>query len=171
MSALGHKRTYAAQKPMSAILPIATAKAKFRKRQCPLYPRKRTCAVQEPMSAMGQKRTCAVQLGLLRKQRSRARQNHPNFSERSRLCVYLDCATVLLDNDVVADGEPQPGAFSGRLGCKERIEHLFFHIRRNAGAIVTDRYFNPVTKVLGRGNNGRLIIPAVRFRSALSRRI
>src|SRR5215831_10457404 len=28
---------------------------------CQLYTRKRTCAVQEAMSALGQKRTCAVQ--------------------------------------------------------------------------------------------------------------
>ena len=34
MSALGQKRTYAAQQAMSALPPIATAKAKFRKRQC-----------------------------------------------------------------------------------------------------------------------------------------
>ena len=39
MSALGQKQTFAAQSP------------------CPLYPRKRTCAVQIGMSAMGQKRT------------------------------------------------------------------------------------------------------------------
>src|SRR4029453_10074981 len=42
---------------MSALLPIATAKADSRKRSCPLYPRKRTCAVQPGMSAKGQKRT------------------------------------------------------------------------------------------------------------------
>src|SRR5262249_60703731 len=42
MSALGHKRTCAAQKGMSALRPIATAKADIRKRSCPLYPRKRT---------------------------------------------------------------------------------------------------------------------------------
>jgi hypothetical protein len=42
---------------MSALHPITTAKAKFRNRPCPLYPRKRTCAVQLGMSAMGQKRT------------------------------------------------------------------------------------------------------------------
>ena len=41
MSALGQKRTYAVQKGMSALPPIATAKADFRKRPCPLYPRKR----------------------------------------------------------------------------------------------------------------------------------
>src|SRR4029450_4208979 len=61
LSALGQKQTYAVQQPMSALLPIATAKAYFRTRSCPLYPRKRTCAVQLRMSALGQKRTHAVQ--------------------------------------------------------------------------------------------------------------
>src|SRR5262245_66210508 len=49
---------------MSALHPIATAKADIRKRSCPLYPQKRTCAVQTPMSALGQKRTFAVQKGM-----------------------------------------------------------------------------------------------------------
>src|SRR5215468_2351698 len=60
MSALGQKPTYALQQSMSALHPIATAKAKFRKRPCLLYPRKRTCAVQRLMSALGQKRTLLV---------------------------------------------------------------------------------------------------------------
>src|SRR5262245_21873415 len=60
MSALGHKRTYAVQTDMSALPPIATEKANFRKRSCLLYPRKRTCAVQLGMSALGQKRTFCV---------------------------------------------------------------------------------------------------------------
>src|SRR5262249_31778707 len=45
MSALGQKPTYALQQAMSALHPIATAKANFRKGPCPLYPQKRTCAV------------------------------------------------------------------------------------------------------------------------------
>src|SRR5262245_29694816 len=57
MSALGHKRTFAVQKAMSALPLIATAKADFRERSCPLYSRKRTCAVRSSMSAKGQKRT------------------------------------------------------------------------------------------------------------------
>jgi hypothetical protein len=61
MSALGQKPTYAAQQVMSALLPIATAKANFRTRSCPLYPQKRTSAVHYLMSALGQKRTHAVQ--------------------------------------------------------------------------------------------------------------
>jgi hypothetical protein len=67
MSALGQKQTYALQQLMSALHPIATAKAKFRKRPCLLYPQKRTCAVHLPMSAMGQKRTsdnCRVKVAL-----------------------------------------------------------------------------------------------------------
>src|SRR5262245_25820455 len=57
MSALGHKQTCAAQNVMSALPPIATAKADIRTRSCLLCPRKRTCAVQLGMSALGQKRT------------------------------------------------------------------------------------------------------------------
>src|SRR5262249_19240913 len=55
MSALGHKRTCAVQEAMSALPPIATAKADFGERSCLLSPRKRTCAVQLGMSALGQK--------------------------------------------------------------------------------------------------------------------
>jgi hypothetical protein len=57
MSALGQKPTCAAQNAMSALASIATAKADIRKSSCLLYPRKRTCAVQLGMSALGQKRT------------------------------------------------------------------------------------------------------------------
>ena len=57
MSALGQKQTYAPQQAMSALPPIATAKADFRTRSCLLYPQKRTFAVQLGMSALGQKRT------------------------------------------------------------------------------------------------------------------
>src|SRR5262245_21946415 len=57
MSALGHKQTYALHKVMSALLPIATAKADIGKPSCLLYPRKQICAVQLGMSALGQKRT------------------------------------------------------------------------------------------------------------------
>src|SRR5262245_32578910 len=62
MSALGQKPTYASQQVMSALPPIATAKADFRTTSCLLYSQKRTCAVQLEMSALGQKRTfvCAV---------------------------------------------------------------------------------------------------------------
>src|SRR5262245_28820261 len=57
MSALGQKRTCAPHQRMSAL--PTTAKADSRKRSCLLYPRKRTCAVQLGMSALGQKQTLA----------------------------------------------------------------------------------------------------------------
>src|SRR5215510_6730579 len=53
-SALGHKQTYVLQKAMSALPPIATAKADSRKQSCLLYPQERTCAVQTQMSAKAQ---------------------------------------------------------------------------------------------------------------------
>src|SRR5262245_11814038 len=59
MSALSQKQTYAVQNVMSALPPIATAKADSRKRSCLLYPQKQTCAVHTLMSALGQKRTLA----------------------------------------------------------------------------------------------------------------
>ena len=68
MSALGQKQTHALRQRMSALPLIATAKADIRKRSCLLYPRKRTCAVQLGMSALGQKRTsptCADERFLL----------------------------------------------------------------------------------------------------------
>src|SRR5262245_12553126 len=61
MPALGHKRTNAAHRGMSALPPKATEIADSRKRSRPLYPRKRTCAAHKLMSALGQYRTCAVQ--------------------------------------------------------------------------------------------------------------
>src|SRR5262245_39192097 len=61
MSALGQKQTCALQRLMSALPPIATAKADFGKPSCPLYPRNRTCALQLGMSAKGQQRTSALQ--------------------------------------------------------------------------------------------------------------
>src|SRR5262245_37130261 len=57
MSALGQKQTDAVQNAMSALPPIANAKADIRKRPCPLYHQKRTCAAHTLLSALSQKRT------------------------------------------------------------------------------------------------------------------
>src|SRR5262249_1956039 len=57
MSALGQKQTCALQRLMSALPPIATAKADIGKLSCLLYPRKRTCAVQLRMSPLAQYQT------------------------------------------------------------------------------------------------------------------
>ena len=45
---------------------------------------------------------------------------------------------MLLDDDVAADGKATASAFSSRLGREERVEHLLFHVRRDAGAVVAN---------------------------------
>src|SRR5262249_16311685 len=85
MSALGQKQTCASQKAMSALPPIATAKADFRKRSCLLYPQKRSCAVQWSMSALGQKRTSWHLLNRLSGGREKRRRDRLNPRPRCLL--------------------------------------------------------------------------------------
>ena len=73
---------------------------------------------------------------------------------------------MLFENDVVADGEAEPGPFSGRFCCEEWIEHLFLHVWRNPGAIVPDSDFDPIPEVLGRSSERRFVVTSVRFCSA-----
>src|SRR5262249_55675001 len=78
---------------------------------------------------------------------------------------------MLLHNDVVTDGEPEPGSFSGGFRCEEGIEHLFLNVKRNTSAIVPDCYFDPVTEVLGAGSENGFVIFPIGFGFALGRRI
>ena len=68
---------------------------------------------------------------------------------------------MLLDDDVVADGEAKAGAFSGRFGREKRVEHLFFHVRRHTGAVVADSDFHTIAKVFGRGRESGLVVATV----------
>src|SRR5215813_6064699 len=76
---------------------------------------------------------------------------------------------MLLDNDVVTDGQPESGAFSSGFRGEERVEHLFFHVRRNAAAVVANCYLDTIAQVLGRGSQSWLVIAAIAFGSAFSR--
>jgi hypothetical protein len=78
---------------------------------------------------------------------------------------------MLLDDDVVADGKAKAGAFSGRLGREERVEHLFLHVRRHTGAVVANPDFNTIPKVLGRGRESRLVVATISLCSAPGRSI
>src|SRR5262245_8420927 len=152
MSALGQKQTFAAQNGMSALPPIATSIAYF------------------GMSAMGQKRTfCPT--GVASDQLSGTRQHNPDLGELAGLCVNLNCARMLLDDDVMADGEAEASALSGRFGRKEWLKHLFFHVRRYASAVVTDPDFHTITKVSSRGCERRLVVAPIGFSSAPGRSI
>jgi hypothetical protein len=53
---------------------------------------------------------------------SAARQPHRELSEVADFAVDRDGATMLLGHDLVADRQPKPGAFTGRLGREERLE-------------------------------------------------
>ena len=77
---------------------------------------------------------------------------------------------MLFDNDVVTDGEPKPGAFSGRFGRKEWIEHLLLHVQRNASAVISDRYLDMVPKVLGGGSKSWFVVRHLSLQGASLRR-
>src|SRR5262245_1508400 len=100
-----------------------------------------------------------------------ARQDNPDLSELTRLRIDLDGARVLFHDDIVTDRKPKARAFSRRLGREERLEHLFFHVRCDAGAIIADNDFDTVAKVSGRGHKSRLILAAIGLCSALGRSI
>ena len=48
---------------------------------------------------------------------------------------------MLLDNDIVTDGEAKAGPFSCGFRCEEGIEHLLFHFRWNTVAVVANPDF------------------------------
>ena len=64
---------------------------------------------------------------------------------------------MLLRDDVVADREPQTGAFAGRLGCEERLEQPVPDFRRDTGAVVTHPDLDVAAEIAGRDLEGRAI--------------
>src|SRR5262247_3956972 len=64
---------------------------------------------------------------------------------------------MLLHNDVVTDGEPESGSFSGRLRCEERVEYLFFDFRWNTRAVIPNPDFHTIAKASRRGHQGWFI--------------
>src|SRR5208282_6436247 len=67
--------------------------------------------------------------------RSGAWKDDGELRKGARLGRDLEHPAVLLDDDVVADRETEPGAFAGGLGGEERIEHFRLHLVRNAGPV------------------------------------
>ena len=61
--------------------------------------------------------------------RSRSRQNDPKFGELAGPRIDLNRPAMLLDDDVVTDGQAQPSPFTGRLCRKGGIEQLFLRLR------------------------------------------
>ena len=98
-------------------------------------------------------------------------QRDADFREFARPRIDLDGAAVLLDDDVMADGQAKAGALSGRLRREEWIEDLFLHVRRNTGAIVPYPDFYAIAKALGRGSEDRFIAIASGLRLAFCGRV
>src|SRR5262245_37235951 len=76
---------------------------------------------------------------------------------------------MLLHNDVVTDGEAEPGSFSGRLRCEEWVEDLFFYFRWDARAVIPNPDFHTVAKASCRSHQGWFI--AISLGSTLCCRI
>src|SRR6516225_5349090 len=68
---------------------------------------------------------------------------------------------MLLHDDVVGDGQAKASALSSGFCRKERIEHLFPDLGRNAGAVVANRDLYVVAEVLRRSSKSRLIALAL----------
>jgi hypothetical protein len=66
---------------------------------------------------------------------------------------------MLLDNDVVTDGETEAGPFASGLRREEWIEYLFLHLKRHSSAIVADPDFHTVAEVPGGRYKGGLESP------------
>src|SRR5262249_45345222 len=78
---------------------------------------------------------------------------------------------MLFDDDVVTDGEAEPGSFSGRLCCEERVEHLFFYFRWNTRAVIPHPIFNTSAGASCRGDQSWFIAIAISLGSTLCCRI
>src|SRR5262245_53649171 len=78
---------------------------------------------------------------------------------------------MLLYNDVVTDREPEPGSFSGRLRCEERVKHLFHYFRWNTRAVIPNPDFHTIAKASCRGHQGWCIAIASSLSSTLYCRI
>src|SRR5262249_13267022 len=78
---------------------------------------------------------------------------------------------MLLHDDVVTDGEPEPGSFSGRLRCEERVEHLLFYLRWDTRAVIPNPDFHTIAQAPCRGRQGRFITIAISLGSTLCCRI
>src|SRR5262245_15504966 len=78
---------------------------------------------------------------------------------------------MLLDDNVVADGKAEAGSFSRRLRREERVEHLFFHVGWNTGAVVPNLDFHTVSKAPCRGHQGWFIAIAISVGSTFCCRI
>src|SRR5882724_54881 len=78
---------------------------------------------------------------------ARPGQDDPEFGVLSQLGIDLDRAAVLFHDNVMAHRKTESGAFAGRLGRIEWVEHLVLHLGGDAGAVVANAYLYRLTEV------------------------
>src|SRR5215813_15300142 len=78
---------------------------------------------------------------------------------------------MLLDNDVVTNGQAEASALSGGFSREEGIEHLFPDLGRHTCAVVAYPDLYAVAEVLRQGGEGGFIAFAVILLFAFGRRI
>jgi hypothetical protein len=95
-----------------------------RKMACPLYPRKRTCAVHSFMSAMGQKQTHAPQHNWHKK---KDRQRAGPSKIRSGFFQVASAAAFLFLRQPSRPNAPRPEAKSGRAAGRGVADKEYVH--------------------------------------------
>ena len=78
---------------------------------------------------------------------------------------------MLLDDDVVADGETEAGPLASGLRREEWIEYLFLHLKRHTGAIVANPDFHTVAEAPGGRYKGWFVVASIRLCTALGCRV
>src|SRR5580704_6388230 len=76
---------------------------------------------------------------------------------------------MLFHDDVMTDGQAQPGTLAGGFRGEKRIEHLFLYLGGNAGAIVANYNLDTIAEVFCRSGEGRLVAATIGLRLALGR--
>src|SRR6516165_498877 len=76
---------------------------------------------------------------------------------------------MLLDDNVMSDGQAEAGALSSRFCREEGIEHLFPNLRRNARTVIANADFDAVAEVLRPSGKSRFMAIAIVLLFALGR--
>ena len=70
---------------------------------------------------------------------------------------------MLLDDDVVTNGQAQSSPFTGRFCRKERVEQLLLHLRGIPAPSKSELDFDAVAEALGRRSQRRLVVASIRL--------
>jgi hypothetical protein len=94
-----------------------------------------------------------------------ARKNNAEFGEFAGTGIDFYAAGVLLDDDVMADGKAEAGAFARWFGREERIEDLVFDFGRDAETVVANPDLDAIAEIPCRRQKRRLMAVAARLSS------